>query len=168
MNKKRDYSVKSKSKQKSGFLKRNESFSYNKNIKKNKKINKSFSGSENKNNYTRIKIDSNRELTANNYNFNKNENFGGQLALKDSFNSLSSKDAFFTNKKINNNTFNFASNKKSSKKLSNFRFELRRINRTSYQSKQSNRIHSLEKSIQNSIENGRNTLNSTIDNHSNI
>ena len=42
-------------------------------------------------------------------------------------------------------------NKKSSKKLSNFRFELRRINRTSYQSKQSNRIHSLEKSIQNSI-----------------
>ena len=41
--------------------------------------------------------------------------------------------------------------KKSSKKISNFRFELRRINRTSYQSKQSNRIHSLEKSIQNSI-----------------
>jgi len=120
LNKKRDYSVKSKSKQKSGFLKRNESFSYNKNIKKNKKINKSFSGSENKNNYTRIKIDSNRELTANNYNFNKNENFGGQLALKDSFNSLSSKDAFFTNKKINNNTFNFASNKKSSKKSFQF------------------------------------------------
>ena len=120
LNKKRDYSVKSKSKQKSGFLKRNESYSYNKNIKKNKKINKSFSGSENKNNYTRIKIDSNRELTANNYNFNKNENFGGQLALKDSFNSLSSKDAFFNNKKINNNTFNFASNKKSSKKSFQF------------------------------------------------
>ena len=118
LNKKRNYSVKPKSKTKKQFLKRNESFSYNKTVKKNKKINKSFSGSENtmikNNNYTRIKIDSNRELTNTNYNTKKNENFGGQQVLKDSFNSLSSKDTFFTNKK--NNKSNYTSNKKSSKK----------------------------------------------------
>ena len=85
VNKKRNNSsMKSKSKSKQKFLKRNESFSYNKNTKKNKKLNnKSFSGSENKYNYTRIKIDSNRELTNNNFNF-KNENFGGQV-FKDSY-----------------------------------------------------------------------------------
>ena len=121
VNKKRNYSVKPKSKSKQKFFKRNESFSYKKSVKKGKKINKSFSGSENMNNknhnYTRIKIDSNRESTnTNNYNFKKNETFGGQQAFKDSFNSLSSKDTFFTNKKINNNNYNFTSNKKSSKK----------------------------------------------------
>ena len=48
-----------------------------------------------------LKIGSDRELTnTNNYNSKKNENFGGLQALKDSFNSLSSKDSFFTNKKI--------------------------------------------------------------------
>ena len=119
LNKKRNFSVKPKSKSKKKFLKRNESFSFNKNAKKSKKANKSFSGSENvkskNNNYTRIKIGSDRELTnTNNYNFKKNENFGGPQALKDSFNSLSSKDTFFTNKK--NNNHNYTSNKKGSKK----------------------------------------------------
>ena len=120
VNKKRNNSsMKSKSKSKQKFLKRNESFSYNKNTKKNKKLsNKSFSGSENKNNYTRIKIDSNRELTTNNFNF-KNENFGGQV-LKDSFNSISSKDTFFTNKKINNNNSHNYTNKKSNNKSNKF------------------------------------------------
>ena len=124
LNKKRNFSVKPKSKSKKQFLKRNESFSYNKNVKKNKKANKSFSGSENtksKNyNYMRIKIGSDRELTNNNnYTFKKNENFGGPQALKDSFNSLSSKDTFFTNKK-NNNIHNNTSNKKDSKKSFQF------------------------------------------------
>ena len=48
-------------------------------------------------NLTRIKIDSNLELTNTN-NFNKND-FCRQQALKDSFNSLSSKDTFCTKKK---------------------------------------------------------------------
>ena len=93
----------------------------------------------------------NVENNANNININK---------IKSNFNSINS--IYNINNPNNNNlknNFIFSStsnslnkkNKKSSKKLSNFRFELRRINRTSYQSKQSNRIHSLEKSIQNSI-----------------
>ena len=60
LNKKRNFSVKPKSKSKQKFLKRNESFSHNKTAKKNKKANKSFSISENtmnKNyNLTRIKL----------------------------------------------------------------------------------------------------------------
>ena len=93
----------------------------------------------------------NVENNANNININK---------IKSNLNSINS--IYNINNPNNNNlknNFIFSStsnslnkkNKKSSKKLSNFRFELRRINRTSYQSKQSNRIHSLEKSIQNSI-----------------
>ena len=145
VNKKRNYSVKPKSKSKKQFLKRNESFSYKKTVKKAKKINKSFSGSENtmnkNNNYTRIKIDSKRELTNTNYNSKKNENFGGQQALKDSFNSLSSKDTFFTNKK-NNNYNNYTSNKNSSKKsfqsnnAENFNFKKNINNNDLYTNKQ--------------------------------
>ena len=79
LNKKRNFSVKPKSKSKKQFLKRNESFSYNKNVKKKKEANKSFSESENtqsKNyNYMIIKLGSDRELTnTNNYNSKKNEN----------------------------------------------------------------------------------------------
>jgi len=93
----------------------------------------------------------NVENNASNININK---------IKSNLNSINS--IYNINNPNNNNlknNFIFSStsnslnkkNKKSSKKLSNFRFELHRINRTSYQSKQSNRIHSLEKSIQNSI-----------------
>ena len=110
-NKKRGFSVKAKSKSKQKFLKRNESFSVNKNIKKNKKVsNKSFDiDNKNNNNYMRIKIESNREYKNNNINQIKNENIDGK-DLKESFVSLSSKDAFVPNKKINKN--NYISNQK--------------------------------------------------------
>ena len=97
VNRNKNYSVKTKTKSKNKNFKRNESFSYNKKV--NKFNNKSFSSSENipsKNNYTRIKIYSNRGYISNNS--NKDDNIGGQL-FKDSFNSLSSKEAFFTKKK---------------------------------------------------------------------
>ena len=114
---KRGFSVKAKSKSKQKFLKRNISFSLNKNDKKRTKSNnKSYSEyDDNKNyknnNYMRIKIESNREYKNNNniHNINKNEISEGQT-LKESFVSLSSKDAFVPNKKKNNN--NFISNHK--------------------------------------------------------
>ena len=53
----------------------------------------------------RIKIESNREFKNDNIkNINKNEILEGQT-LKESFASLSSKDAFIPNKKKNSNTF---------------------------------------------------------------
>ena len=115
-NKKRGFSVKTKSKSKQKFLKRNESFSFNKSDKKNKKYkNKSFLNKDNikynNNNYMRIKIDSNREYKNNNLIPNKNENIEAQ-PLKESFASLSSKDAFTPNIIKKNMNNNFLSNQK--------------------------------------------------------
>ena len=107
---KRGFSVKAKSKSKQKFLKRNISFSLNKNDKtKTKSSNKSFSDFDKRNsknnNYMRIKIESNREFKNDNIkNINKNEILEGQT-LKESFASLSSKDAFIPNKKKNSNNF---------------------------------------------------------------
>ena len=115
-NKKRGFSVKTKSKSKQKFLKRNESFSFNKSDKKNKKYkNKSFLNKDNikynNNNYMRIKIDSNRDNKNNNLIPNKNENIEAQ-PLKESFASLSSKDAFTPNIIKKNMNNNFLSNQK--------------------------------------------------------
>ena len=115
-NKKRGFSVKTKSKSKQKFLKRNESFSFNKSDKKNKKYkNKSFLNKDNikynNNNYMRIKIDSNRDYKNNNLIPNKNENIEAQ-PLKESFASLSSKDAFTPNIIKKNMNNNFLSNQK--------------------------------------------------------
>ena len=95
-------------------------------------------------------------ITMENTNIQNINNINNLNKIKNCINNI-----YNINQNINNikNNFMFSSTtnslnkkgKKSSKKISNFRFELRRINRTSYQSKQSNRIHSLEKSIQNSI-----------------
>ena len=98
-----------------------------------------------------ITMENTNNENINNINLNK---------IKNSINSINN---IYNNINQNNNNiknnfiFSSTSNslnkkqKKTSKKISNFRFELRRINRTSYQSKPPNRIHSLEKSIQNSI-----------------
>ena len=87
-------------------MKRNESFSFNKSEKKNKNFsNKGFSNKRynkiNNNNYMRIKIESNREYN-NKEIQKKNESIEGQ-PLKESFVSLSSKDAFNTSKNRANN-----------------------------------------------------------------
>jgi len=98
-----------------------------------------------------ITMENTNNENINNINLNK---------IKNSINSINN---IYNNINQNNNNiknnfiFSSTSNslnkkqKKTNKKISNFRFELRRINRTSYQSKPPNRIHSLEKSIQNSI-----------------
>ena len=93
---------------------------------------------ENINNININKIKNNLNSISNIYNINNNQN-NNNNNLKNNFVFSS------TSNSLNKKT------KKPNKKISNFRFELRRINRTSYQSKQQNRIHSLEKSIQNSI-----------------
>ena len=106
-NKKRGFSVKAKTKSKQKFMKRNESFSFNKSAKKNKKLNnKLFSGldnNRNNNNYMRIKIESNREYKNNNTNINQ-INYENH-PLKESFVSMSSKDSFASNKKKATNNF---------------------------------------------------------------
>ena len=96
-------------------------------------------------------------ITMENTNVENNANNINIKKIKNNMNNIYNINNPNNNNIKNNFIFSSTSNslnkknKKSSKKLSNFRFELRRINRTSYQSKQSNRIHSLEKSIQNSI-----------------
>ena len=115
-NKKRGFSVKTKSKSKKKFMKRNESFSFNKSDKKDKKFsNKGFSNKGynkiNNNNYMRIKIESNREYNNISEIQNKNENIEGQ-PLKESFVSLSSKDAFNISKNKSNNNNNFIGTQK--------------------------------------------------------
>ena len=96
-------------------------------------------------------------ITMENTNVENNENNINIKNIKKNINNIYNINNHNNNNIKNNFIFSSTSNslnkknKKSSKKLSNFHFELRRINRTSYQTKQSNRIHSLEKSIQNSI-----------------
>ena len=64
-------------------------------------------------------------------NINQNNNIKNNFIFSSTSNSLNKKS------------------KKSNQKSSNFHFELRKINRTTYQNKQQNRIHSLEKSLNN-------------------
>jgi len=66
-------------------------------------------------------------------NINQNNNIKNNFIFSSTSNSLNKKS------------------KKSNQKSSNFHFELRKINRTTYQNKQQNRIHSLEKSLNNNI-----------------
>ena len=84
----------------------------------------------------------------NNINLNKIKN-----SINNIYNNINQNNNNIKNNFIFSSTSNSLNKKqkKSNKKIPNFRFELSRINRTSYQSKPQNRIHSLEKSIQNSI-----------------
>ena len=96
------------------------------------------------------------------------ENMNNMNNIKNTINSIYNN----VNKNNNNikNNFEFSSTsnsltkktKKSNKKGSNFHFELKKINRTIYQNKQSNRIHSLEKSIQNNNDINHSSINRKI------
>ena len=92
----------------------------------------------------------------------ENTNIGG---YNQSINNINNNNQNNNNNNINHinnnikNNFIFSSttnslnkkNKKTNHQMSSFPFDIKKINQTSYQSKQTSRIHSLEKSIQNSV-----------------
>ena len=96
-------------------------------------------------------------ITMENTNLENINNINNLNQIKNSINNIYNNINQNNNNIKNNFIFSSTSNslnkksKKSNQKSSNFHFELRKINRTTYQNKQQNRIHSLEKSINNNI-----------------
>ena len=96
-------------------------------------------------------------ITMENTNLENINNINNLNQIKNSINNIYNNINQNNNNVKNNFIFSSTSNslnkksKKSNQKSSNFHFELRKINRTTYQNKQQNRIHSLEKSINNNI-----------------
>ena len=87
-------------------------------------------------------------------NINKIKNIGSNQNIKNNFVFSSTTNSL--NKK----------NKKANNQIHNFPFDLKKINQTSYQSKQASRLHSLEKSIQNSI--NQSSLNQKLNSNNSI
>ena len=94
-------------------------------------------------------------ITMENTNIDNINNINNLNKIKSSINSIYNNINQNNNNIKNHFIFSSTSNslnkksKKANQKGSSFNFELRKINRTTYQNKQQNRIHSLEKSIQN-------------------
>ena len=94
-------------------------------------------------------------ITMENTNIDNMNNINNINKIKNSINNIYNNINQNNNNLKNHFIFSSTSNslnkktKKSNQKPTSFRFELRKINRTTYQNKQQNRIHSLEKSIQN-------------------
>ena len=95
-------------------------------------------------------------ITMENTNIDNINNINNLNKIKNSINNICSNINQNNHNNIKNNfIFSSTSNslnkkaKKSNQKTSKFNFELRKINRTTYQNKQQNQIHSLEKSLQN-------------------
>ena len=106
----------------------------------NNKLNNEIKNKQNVENELNILKNKNESLNQNILNLNqKIENFE-KNNLNENNNNIKNNFIFSST----SNSLN-KKQKKTNKKIPNFRFELSRINRTSYQSKPQNRIHSLEK-----------------------